>query len=293
MAVGNGSVQSHPQSIPSQRDPGGEFFLIPVVVIMVGQVSEVSLVGPDASGCGQSLIQAHVGGVRLRPQCVENGDLHALSKGHRRGDDLLAVAEIRQTLQPALLEHQPRGRDAAVWQLEWGDLQVTDFEGPVDHMGLRVEIAEGNWVSPEGVIVDPSQRTEGLLGGIDRQRAFPQVTDAPAVVHAHDVICMRVGDENGVEIAEFFPQHLSAEIGSGVDDQPDCRGFDVDRGAQSMVARVGQKGLWILLSDDGNPLRGACTQEAERERHRRRLRAVATRCQSSVLELGLRTLSRT
>jgi hypothetical protein len=31
-------------------------------------------------------------------------------------------------------------------------------------------------------------------------------------------------------------------------------------------------------------LRGASTQEAERERHRRRLRAVATRCQSSVSE---------
>ena len=148
--------------------PGGELFLIPVVVIMVGEVSEVSLVGTDASGCGQSLIQAHVGGVRLWPQCVKNGDLHALSECHRGGDDLLAVAEIRQTLQSALLEHQPRGRDAAVRQLEWGDLQVTDFEGPVDHMGLRVEIAEGNRVSPEGVIVDPSQRTKGFLGGIDR-----------------------------------------------------------------------------------------------------------------------------
>ena len=282
MAVGDGSVQSHPQSIPGQRYSGWQFFLIPVVVVMVGQVREVSLVGPDASGCGQSLVQAHVCGVWLRPQCVENGDLNSLSECHRRGCDLLAVAEIRQAREPALLKHQPRGRDPSVWQLEWGDAQVTDFEGPLDHMGLRVEITEGNGVPPEGIIIDPSQGTEGFLGGIDRQRAFPQVTDAPAVVHAHDVIGMRVGDEHRIEIAEFLPQHLSAKIRSGVDDQPDRRGFDVDRGAQPMVARVGQKGLWILLSDDGNPLRGACTQEAERERHRRRLRAVATRCQSSV-----------
>ena len=109
----------------------------------------------------------------------------------------------------------------------------------------------------------------------DVAKAATEVADAAAVIHSHDVVGMGMRDEDGIQIAEFLTEHLGPEIWSGVDDQSNRRRLDVNRGAQSVIPRVGQKGLRILLSDDGNPLRGACAQEAECERHYQRLRVVS------------------
>ena len=72
MLLAKGSVETDPQTIPGQRDSWRQFRLIPVVVVVVGQVGEVGVVSPDASRCGERLVQAHVGGVGLGPQRIEN-----------------------------------------------------------------------------------------------------------------------------------------------------------------------------------------------------------------------------
>ena len=51
-----------------------------------------------------------------------------------------------------------------------------------------------------------------LLVGINRQRAVPQIAETPAIVQAHDMVGVRVGENDGVEPADVFPQALDAGI---------------------------------------------------------------------------------
>lgn len=94
-------------------------------------------------------------------------------------------------------------------------------------------------MAAKGVVVHAAEGSEGFFRGIHRQRAATEIADAAAVIHSHDVVGMGMRNEDGIQIAKFFTEHLGPEIRSGVDDQSNRRGLDVNRGAQSMIPRVG------------------------------------------------------
>ena len=66
-----------------------------------------------------------------------------------------------------------------------------------------------------------------------------------------------MGEENGIEPIEFFPQALSAEIGCGVHHQPGFLESDVNRGTGAMVFRICKELGGIFFADDRYSLGGS------------------------------------
>jgi len=97
-----------------------------------------------------------------------------------------------------------------------------------------------------------------------RQRpAAAQIAEAPAVVQSHDVVGMRVREDDRVQPPDIFAQHLEAKFRRRVHDQFDLFRGHVDGGAGAVVFRVGQKFRRVLLADDRHALRSARAEEDE------------------------------
>jgi hypothetical protein len=83
---------------------------------------------------------------------------------------------------------------------------------------------------------------------------------ALAVVHAHDVIRVSMGDQDGIHHPNPFPETLKSHLGCGVDEQADAVGFDKDGWARSMVLGVGKECLRIGGADHRYSHGGSGTQ---------------------------------
>ena len=64
------------------------------------------------------------------------------------------------------------------------------------------------------------------------------VVKAPDVVEAVEVVGMRVGKENGVEVLYSGIQHLHPEVRRGVDDNGGAAAFYRDAGPAACIVRV-------------------------------------------------------
>jgi hypothetical protein len=121
----------------------------------------------------------------------------------------------------------------------------------------------------EGVEKYAPQVLQRRRAGVDGQRLLARErAEAAAVVHAHDVVRVRVRDQHGIEPTDALAQALDAELRRGVHDQPRMRRLDVDGGPGAVVLRVGEEGGGVFLADDRHAIRGAGAEEDELERHR-------------------------
>ena len=120
----------------------------------------------------------------------------------------------------------------------------------------------------EGVAEDAPEIVHRRFVGVDGERfAVAQVAETTAVVEAHDVVGVSVGEEHRVDVADLLPQDLEPELGRRVDDEADGIGLHVDRGPGAVVFRIGEEGLRVVHADHRHALRCAAAEEKERERH--------------------------
>ena len=99
---------------------------------------------------------------------------------------------------------QPQGHNLQVAELKWAGDDV--------RLGDEITLRPRSVV--EGVAEHALQIVHRCFVRIDRQRlAASQVAETAAVVQAHDMIGMGVGEQHRVEPADLLPQYLEAESG--------------------------------------------------------------------------------
>jgi len=88
---------------------------------------------------------------------------------------------------------------------------------------------------------------------------------APQIIKAHNVIGMRVGENNGIDIANIFAERLCPKIGPRVHHPRAVRGFDIDGRAQSLIARIGRSTHRAVTPDHRDALGSAGAEERNGE----------------------------
>ena len=77
----------------------------------------------------------------------------------------------------------------------------------------------GPWAIVKSEGKHAPQIAHGLFVGVNRQGfAAAQITKAPAIIQAHDVVGVRVRENDRIEPADAFAQTLDAKLRRGVDD---------------------------------------------------------------------------
>src|SRR3954465_3508484 len=151
-------------------------------------------------------------------------------------------------------------------QGEWGDLEVAQSELARDKMRFGDEVTP--WPRPvvKSVREHAAKVVHRWLVRIDGQRlATSQIAKPAAIVQAHDVVGMRMGEDNRIQPANVLPQHLEPKLRGGVHDEARLRAFDVDGRAGAMVFQVGQEFGRVFLAYDGHALGRARAEKNETE----------------------------
>ena len=237
------------------------------MIVVVGEMGQKRPAGTDPDRRRQGFLKIHVSGMTRRAEGIQHHHVARVHRLNHRIRHFLAIGQISHPRAAALGELKASGGETSVGQVKRRDRQVADFKRSGDDPWIRMKIALGNRPAIEGIRKDPPQGFHRRLTRVHRERTPAQITHPPAIIQSHDVIRVGVGDEDGIEIAQAFAQHLRAKIRRGVDDQPNFRGFQVQTGPQPVIPGIGQIRLWVLFSNDRNPLGSTRAQEAERKRH--------------------------
>src|SRR5207302_7593737 len=131
-------------------------------------------------------------------------------------------------------------------------------------MRLRFQIT-GKWVGTfEGEHENALEIGHGFGGGVDRHgTALPG--KAPQIVESHDVVGVRVSENDRIDPADIFAQSLGAEIRSGIDDKGGLGRLDVNGRAQAFIARIGGATDGAIAADHWHALRSPGTEKSESE----------------------------
>src|SRR6266404_4396168 len=97
--------------------------------------------------------------------------------------------------------------------------------------------------------------------------ATAQIAKTAAVIQAHDVIGMRMGEDDSVQPADVFAQHLNAKFRRRIDYQPSLAGFNINRGPGAMVFGIGEEFRRVFFADHRHALRGSRAEKNEEKRH--------------------------
>ena len=149
-----------------------------------------------------------------------------------------------------------------MWQRQGDNFQIREIERAGNEALFGHEITFRPRPAVKGIFEHTAQIFHGVSAGVNRQRrATSQIAEAPTVVQSHDVICMAVSEEDGVDLADVFPETLGAQIRSRIHENGGFSCCHVNRRARAPVLRVRQK-LWrIVLANNGHALRRATAEE--------------------------------
>jgi len=123
----------------------------------------------------------------------------------------------------------------------------------------------GKWIGPfESEEKNALEVGHGFSRGVDWHRtALPGKT--PQIVEAHDMVGVRMSENDGVDATNIFPQGLGAEIRSGIDDESGLGCFDVHGRTEAFIARVGGMTNRAIAPDHRNALRCSGAEKSENE----------------------------
>ena len=104
------------------------------------------------------------------------------------------------------------------------------------------------------VAVFAAEGIEHFPFAVDFHAAAVDVIERAHVVQSARMVFVVVGQQDGVQVAEPGPEHLAAEIRSGVDEDLQAAVFHIDRGAQPFVPGIGAAAPLAGAADDRDPL---------------------------------------
>ena len=231
---------------------------------IVAEMGEPSFLGLDFFGEGEGFGEAHVGGVRLVAQGIDDQMADAVDLFNGEVWDDFAVAEVSDEGLMILGEKVTEDVGAAVFDGERGDGGGADLEGTGDDFWGGSDVTWPAIFAIEGEFENALEIGHGFWGGVDGE-IFAAVAEGAEVIEAHDVIGMGVGEDHGVEAAEAFAEGLGAEIGAGVDHPSGFGGLEINGGAGALVVGVSGGADGAIATNHGDALGGSCAEESEVE----------------------------
>jgi len=91
------------------------------------------------------------------------------------------------------------------------------------------------------------------------------VRKSPQIVKAHDVIGVRVRENDRIDTPNILAQCLSPEICAGIHDPRAFRRFDIDRGAQPLVAWIGRVADIAIATNHRHALGRSSAEKGQRK----------------------------
>ena len=231
---------------------------------IVAEMGEPSFLGLDFFGEGERFGEAHVGGVRLVAQSIDDQRADAVDLFNGEFWDDFAVAEVSDEGLIILGEKVAEDVGAAVFDGERGDGGGADLEGASDEFWGGADVTWPAIFAIEGEFENALEIGHGFWGGVDGE-IFAAVAEGAEVIEAHDVIGMGVGEDHGVEAAEAFAEGLGAEIGAGVDHPSGFGGLEINGGAGALVVGVCGSADRAIATDHGDALGGSGAEKSEME----------------------------
>ena len=179
--------------------------------------------------------------------------------------DRFDVGNVGGGRAAALLKEEAVGLDGAVADGKWGDSQVAVVDGAVELDGLGFDVASVGVFFRKCPAEHGAEDVERFGAAVHGEWGFTTPAEGAEFIEPGDVIDVAVGVENGIEAGEFFAQRLLTEVRSGIDEEIDLAGADVDGGASAGVARVGGGADGAIAADDGHADGGAGAEESDFE----------------------------
>jgi len=98
---------------------------------------------------------------------------------------------------------------------------------------------------------------------MDRHTFVFQLTKAPQIIEAKNVVHVSMRVENGVNFRNILPQALSAEIWRRINDEREAIRLNANRCAEPLISRVGGFANIARAAYDWNPMRGSGPQKCD------------------------------
>ena len=181
------------------------------------------------------------------------------SSGQRRRGHVVAVGQVREA-------SEPEARESASGRAESERARSPCSprrNGP--SIGLEIELrhaAAGRRASVERVVERPPDPVERARVRVQRHRAAGHVIESPDLVEPHDVIGMRVRDEERVHPANVVRERLRSQVGRRVHEHARVVvELDVRGRAEACVARIGRSADVAVAADHGHAVRRAGAEE--------------------------------
>ena len=89
---------------------------------------------------------------------------------------------------------------------------------------------------------------------------------SPQIVKAHDVIGVRVRENDRIDLADIFAKRLGPEIGPSVHHERALGRFDIDRRTQPLIARIWRSTHIAIATNHWHTLRRSGAEERELKR---------------------------
>ncbi len=161
----------------------------------------------DLQGSGDVKVPG-MGGIAER---VDNQSMDSLEERERGVRDGAAVGEICQVVYPVA-----GGADGSMKERHRSDSAAEEVEGEVDDPRIQERRVAGAFQPLENIGKGPAELMDGLGCSVAGDKPFVDIVKAAEVIYAVDVVGMGMSEEDRVDGAYPFAEHLPAEIGGGV-----------------------------------------------------------------------------
>lgn len=216
----------------------------------VRQVCQVALSGTDMAADVDGFFEGVVRDVPAALDGVEDEDLETAEFVELAFGDVVGVGDVGE-----VAEAEAEDGQFVVHGPDWDDRNAVDGEGQA---GNQVDVhfrRAGVGLFGEDVVIFFLQGFQYVGFAEDGERAFLEIVERAHVVETAGVVFMVVGQEDGIEVADVFAEHLLPEIRPGIDQE--CLSFILDQGRapQPLVSRIFRRTHFALASDHRNALR--------------------------------------
>jgi hypothetical protein len=230
----------------------------------VRHVSEEGAAGLELLDPSKRLVDVGGGGMWLRPQRVDNEHVEVLDQRKARVGDGAHVSQVSRRSEAEAADSKTAVKQGHALKADSGNIgefvvieTVELYAGTGRILGVRLE----------GVLKDALEDVGCCVIGIEAEAARVAKAERTEVVHAEDVVGMRVRIEDRVDMADSFPQCLIAKVGSRVDDHrlagPVVRPLDSDRRTAAGIPRIGGSTDVTFASERGDAHRSAAAKDED------------------------------
>src|SRR5947209_12580079 len=259
------SLKLQPQPVIRQPNPFRQPGLDRLVIDLVRQMDQPRLARADTLRALYGLVDGEVRRVARRgAKTVEGQDVDVLEEAHGRVGDAVGVGDVGEAA-----DAKSEDRPVAVADRKRNDVDAFVREHAVNLVQVELRFAAADLrVRPDVA--------EGTAHGLRRRRAGEGMDglalaeiEGADVIEAHQVIGMRVGEEDEVEARDRIAQQLGAKVGRGVDEEEAAVGFDLHRLPQPLVARIVRGADAAGAAHNRDAGGGACSEEGHNHRYPR------------------------